>query len=107
AVAARGDAPPPRDRDVPAGRADPAQRPPVDTAPPQTGLHTMSTVPLFRNDWTPDAWRARPVAQQPDWPDVAELDAVLGELRRQPPLVFAGEARSLSEQLAAAAEGQA
>ena len=67
----------------------------------------MSTVPLFRNDWTPDAWRARPVAQQPDWPDVAELDAVLGELRRQPPLVFAGEARSLTEQLAAAAEGKA
>ena len=67
----------------------------------------MSTVPLFKDDWTPDGWQSRPAAQQPDWPDAAELDTVLTELRRQPPLVFAGEARSLGEQLAAAAEGKA
>ena len=67
----------------------------------------MSTVALFDHDWTPDGWRALPAAQQPEWPDAAELDTVLGELRRQPPLVFAGEARSLREQLAAAAEGKA
>ncbi|MFM8304490.1 MAG: class II 3-deoxy-7-phosphoheptulonate synthase [Actinomycetota bacterium] len=67
----------------------------------------MSTLPASETPWAPDAWRARSAAQQPDWPDADELDVVLGELRRQPPLVFAGEARSLSEQLAAAAEGKA
>ncbi|MBM3658457.1 MAG: 3-deoxy-7-phosphoheptulonate synthase class II [Actinobacteria bacterium] len=67
----------------------------------------MSTVPLFKDDWTPQTWRARPAAQQPDWPDADAVDAVLTELRGQPPLVFAGEARSLSDQLAAAAEGKA
>jgi 3-deoxy-7-phosphoheptulonate synthase len=57
--------------------------------------------------WSPDSWRARPAAQQPDWPDAAELDAVLRELSGLPPLVFAGEARSLTESLARVAEGKA
>jgi 3-deoxy-7-phosphoheptulonate synthase len=81
----------------------------------------MPTVPLSSADvpadvpadaastdaWTPERWRDRPAAQQPDWPDPEALEAALAELRRQPPLVFAGEARSLSDQLAAAAEGRA
>ncbi len=62
---------------------------------------------MFGSAWTPDSWRARPAAQQPDWPDEAELDSVLEELRRQPPLVFAGEARQLTESLAAVAAGDA
>ena len=24
-------------------------------------------------EWTPTSWHERPVAQQPDWPDVGEL----------------------------------
>jgi 3-deoxy-7-phosphoheptulonate synthase len=67
----------------------------------------MTTAPLFRPEWAPDSWRARPAAQQPDWPDPDALDAVLTDLRALPPLVFAGEARSLTESLAAAAEGRA
>ena len=57
--------------------------------------------------WSPASWRARPAAQQPDWPDVASLDAVLAELSALPPLVFAGEARSLTESLGHVAEGKA
>ncbi len=57
--------------------------------------------------WTPDSWRERPVAQQPDWPDAAALEAALAELRSQPPLVFAGEARALQGQLAQVAAGEA
>ncbi len=57
--------------------------------------------------WSPDSWRARPAAQQPDWPDVGALDAVLTELSGLPPLVFAGEARSLTESLGRVAEGKA
>jgi 3-deoxy-7-phosphoheptulonate synthase len=67
----------------------------------------MTTAPLFRPEWAPDSWRTRPAAQQPDWPDPDALDAVLEGIRALPPLVFAGEARSLTESLAAAAEGRA
>ncbi|MCU1456112.1 MAG: phospho-2-dehydro-3-deoxyheptonate aldolase, partial [Actinomycetia bacterium] len=56
--------------------------------------------------WTPDSWRALPAEQQPEWPDDAALDAALGTLREVPPLVFAGEARSLTESLAAVTEAR-
>ena len=56
--------------------------------------------------WSPGSWRDRPVAQQPAWP-AAELRAVTDELREIPPLVFAGEARSLTDALALAANGEA
>lgn len=57
--------------------------------------------------WRPDGWRARPAAQQPKWPDTGQLDRVQKDLAGLPPLVFAGEARSLTEQLAAVAGGRA
>jgi len=62
--------------------------------------------PLPHLHWEPATWRARPAAQQPDWPDPVALEAVLDELRRQPPLVFAGEARTLTQSLARVAEGK-
>jgi len=55
--------------------------------------------------WSPASWRDRPAEQQPDWPDAAALDAALRELRALPPLVFAGEARDLTDTLAAVAAG--
>jgi 3-deoxy-7-phosphoheptulonate synthase len=45
--------------------------------------------------------------QQPDWPDAAALRAVVDELGRMPPLVFAGECRTLRTRLAAVARGEA
>jgi 3-deoxy-7-phosphoheptulonate synthase len=62
---------------------------------------------LFADGWTPDSWRSRPAEQQPEWPDPGALEAVLQELSRLPPLVFAGEARTLTDSLAAAHEGRA
>jgi 3-deoxy-7-phosphoheptulonate synthase len=56
--------------------------------------------------WEPSSWRSRPAAQQPEWPDAAALDAALEELRHLPPLVFAGEARSLRGALATVAHGE-
>jgi 3-deoxy-7-phosphoheptulonate synthase len=50
-------------------------------------------------NWSPPTWRERSAAQQPEWPDAAELEGVLDELRALPPLVFAGEARSLETAL--------
>ena len=45
--------------------------------------------------------------QQPEWPDEAALEDAVNELRQLPPLVFAGEARSLKEGLAKAGRGEA
>ena len=57
--------------------------------------------------WSPDSWQHRPAAQQPTWPDDAGLDRALKHLGSLPPLVFAGEARELTAQLAGVAEGNA
>ena len=67
----------------------------------------MSTAELFDDAWAPGGWRSRPAGQQPDWPDPAALDEVSATLRALPPLVFAGEARTLTESLAAAQDGRA
>jgi 3-deoxy-7-phosphoheptulonate synthase len=47
------------------------------------------------------------VVQQPEWPDLGALDAVQKRLSTLPPLVFAGEARSLTAALARVARGEA
>ena len=57
--------------------------------------------------WLPNSWRELPAQQQPDWPDALQLEAALEELRKLPPLVFAGEARTLKSLLAQAARGEA
>jgi 3-deoxy-7-phosphoheptulonate synthase len=54
-----------------------------------------------------DAWRGRPAAQQPEWPDADALRAVLDDLAGLPPLVFAGECDLLKNRLAAVARGEA
>jgi integrase len=46
--------------------------------------------------WTPGSWRAKPIKQNPAYPDPAALEAVEAELASYPPLVFAGEARELT-----------
>jgi 3-deoxy-7-phosphoheptulonate synthase len=57
--------------------------------------------------WQPSSWHDLPAGQQPDWPDAGELDAVTKTLSGYPPLVFAGEARSLRASLANVAAGDA
>ena len=57
--------------------------------------------------WAPDSWRSRSAAQQPAWPDEAELKRVHTQLASLPPLVFAGEARHLTRSLGQAADGRA
>ena len=59
------------------------------------------------SNWSPSSWRERPILQQPTYPDNAKLQSVLDELKNYPPLVFAGEARSLKEQLANVTNGKA
>ncbi len=59
------------------------------------------------DQWRPDSWKAFPAGQQPHWPDEAELDQALKTLGDLPPLVFAGEADQLTEQLGRVANGEA
>ena len=57
--------------------------------------------------WTPSSWRDLPADQQPEWPDEAGLDRALKQLSSLPPLVFAGEARNLTADLASVSRGEA
>ncbi len=57
--------------------------------------------------WTPDSWRSKKALQQPSYPDLEAARRVEGRLAKQPPLVFAGEARRLKKVLADAADGRA
>jgi 3-deoxy-7-phosphoheptulonate synthase len=58
--------------------------------------------------WTPSSWREKPAKQIPtDYPDLDALARAETELRRMPPLVFAGEARRLKALLADVAAGRA
>ena len=58
-------------------------------------------------NWTPESWHAKPAAKMPEYPDQKKLAEVETRLKRFPPLVFAGEARSLKKALAQVADGKA
>ncbi|SMC44069.1 class II 3-deoxy-7-phosphoheptulonate synthase [Primorskyibacter flagellatus] len=58
-------------------------------------------------EWQKSSWRNMPRVQMPDYTDEAALNAVEAQLAKYPPLVFAGEARTLKSQLGAAARGEA
>ncbi|WP_298958587.1 class II 3-deoxy-7-phosphoheptulonate synthase [uncultured Roseibium sp.] len=55
--------------------------------------------------WSPDSWRSKPILQVPEYPDQEALADVEQRLSTYPPLVFAGEARALKQQLADVAAG--
>ncbi len=74
-------------------------------------MTTKSDRPEPRADasssWAPGTWRTRPAKQLPEWPDRAVADDVRARLSSLPPLVFAGEARTLQSALATVADGRA
>jgi 3-deoxy-7-phosphoheptulonate synthase len=57
--------------------------------------------------WSPSSWRGFTALQQPDWPDPGAVTGAVDRLRSSPPLVFAGEARRLREDLAHVVAGRA
>lgn len=58
--------------------------------------------------WSPESWRKKPALHIPDdYPDAAKLARTEGELSGYPPLVFAGEVRTLKATLAEVADGKA
>ena len=56
--------------------------------------------------WEKSGWRAKPRVQMPDYTDATALADVETQLKRMPPLVFAGEARRLRRELGAVANGE-
>jgi 3-deoxy-7-phosphoheptulonate synthase len=63
--------------------------------------------PSSTSSWSAASWRKFTAAQQPVWPDAEALKKAEAQLSALPPLVFAGEARRLTSQLAEVANGQA
>ncbi|SFG05703.1 class II 3-deoxy-7-phosphoheptulonate synthase [Neptunomonas qingdaonensis] len=57
--------------------------------------------------WTPNSWRNKPIVQQPAYADLEQVRLVEQQLGKFPPLVFAGEIRSLHNNLAEVAHGKA
>jgi 3-deoxy-7-phosphoheptulonate synthase len=62
---------------------------------------------MMATNWTPESWRQHEARQLPEYPDPAAIEAAETELRRFPPLVFAGEARALTADLALVSQGKA
>ena len=57
--------------------------------------------------WNLNSWTKLPAKHLPVYQDKEELDLVLSKIKKYPPLVFAGESRSLKKSLAEVAEGKA
>ncbi|HRZ53141.1 MAG TPA: 3-deoxy-7-phosphoheptulonate synthase, partial [Candidatus Contendobacter sp.] len=64
-------------------------------------------IPHPQISWTPASWRQRPAAQLPVYDDIPTLAEVEERLSTSPPLVFAGEIRTLRQQLTEVAAGRA
>ena len=58
-------------------------------------------------NWTPESWRNHDGKQMPTYRDQEALAATEATLRNFPPLVFAGEARNLTSELADVVDGKA
>jgi 3-deoxy-7-phosphoheptulonate synthase len=56
--------------------------------------------------WSPDSWKAQEARYHPVYNDAAKLGEVEKTLSNYPPLVFAGEARALTAELAEVASGR-
>lgn len=76
----------------------------VATDKDSTQISSSGGVPA---DWSPSSWRNYPIKQPPNYPDPAHVAEVEEKMRGFAPLVFAGEVRTLQEELAKASMGQA
>lgn len=77
----------------------------VSASPPSSSSSVPGTTGSSP-DWSPTSWQKFKVAQPPNYEDDKALDDAVSRLEKCSPLVFAGEVRSLHEQLAKACQGQ-
>ena len=57
--------------------------------------------------WHPASWQARTAGQQPLYADPAQVEQVIGDISRLPPLVVSWEVEELKKQIAMAQQGKA
>lgn len=81
-------------------------------SPPAATSSTAAAVTGKKTDqvskkWSVDSWRSKKALQLPEYPNKDDLESVLKTIEDFPPIVFAGEARSLEERLGEAAMGKA
>lgn len=62
---------------------------------------------VMTQKWTPESWKQHETRQMPSYPDSKALAESEALLSTYPPLVFAGEARNLTSDLARVAQGKA
>ena len=69
----------------------------------------MSLLAYFnmKSQWSPNSWRSKPAKHLPIYKDKNLLKSSLDKIKKFPPLVFAGEARSLKSKLADVSNGKA
>ena len=62
---------------------------------------------INKADWHPASWKNLQAAQQATYPDSVELDRVVADLSRLPPLVTSWEVDALKDEIAKAQRGEA
>ena len=60
----------------------------------------------MKHEWTPDSWKKKKALHQPNYIDKKKLDIAIKKMKKLPPLVFAGEVRSLKNDLAKCVDGR-
>ncbi|KAL9340391.1 hypothetical protein Peur_066610 [Populus x canadensis] len=75
--------------------------------PPKNSVAVKEYAAPGTGKWSLESWKTKKALQLPEYPDANELQSVLKTIEAFPPIVFAGEARSLEERLAEAAMGNA
>ncbi len=60
----------------------------------------------MKQEWTPDSWKKKKALHQPNYIDKKKFDIALKKMKKLPPLVFAGEVRSLKNELAKCVDGK-
>ena len=59
----------------------------------------------MKQKWTPYSWKSKKALHQPNYLDEKKLDKTVKKMKKLPPLVFAGEVRSLKKELARCVDG--
>ena len=63
-------------------------------------IYTLYISQVEYEKWNLNSWVKFPAKHLPVYQDKEELDLVLSKIKKYPPLVFAGESRSLKKALA-------
>ena len=58
------------------------------------------------NKWEKNSWKSHPILQQPKWEDEKFLNSIISQISDLPALVYAGETRSLIQELSNISQGE-